>query len=125
MAGSKMRNSRLLSGATIMEVVVAMVIIVVVFGMAMMIFANITGQGIPDKKIHAQAILQDILLQAEQSRQFPEEPFNQDGFRIIPATREVENEPGLTELRLTAFDENQQEIGTAAEIMINKNETKP
>lgn len=108
-----------------MEVVVAMVIIVVVFGMAMMIFANITGQGIPDKKIRAQAILQDILLQAEQSRQFPEEPFNQDGFRIIPATREVENEPGLTELHLTAFDENQQEIGTAAEIIINNNETKP
>ncbi|MDN3580780.1 hypothetical protein [Mucilaginibacter flavus] len=125
MAGSKMKHPGMLKGATIMEVVVAMVIIVVVFGMAMMIFANVTNQGLSDKKIRAQATLQGILLQAEQSRQLPEEAFNQDGFRIIPTTTEVENEPGLTELHLTAFDDNQQEIATVAEIMINKNETKP
>jgi Tfp pilus assembly protein PilE len=115
----------MLNGATIMEVVVAMVIIVVVFGMAMMIFANVTNQGMPDKRIRAQAILQGILLQAEQSYQLPEEAFNQDGFRIIPTTTGVENEPGLTELHLTAFDDNQQEVATVAEIMINKDEKKP
>lgn len=114
----------MLEAATITEVVIALVIIVVVFGMAMMIFANVTQQAISTKKIRATAVLRNILLKANQSLQLPQEPFNQDGFRIIPIIKPVENEPGLSELYLTAYDENQQEITKIAEIMISK-DAKP
>jgi|EndMetStandDraft_4_1072995.scaffolds.fasta_scaffold01904_12 type II secretory pathway pseudopilin PulG len=124
MAGDKIAKKGMLEAATITEVVIALVIIVVVFGMAMMIFANVTQQAISTKKIRATAVLRNILLKANLSLQLPQEPFNQDGFRIIPVIKPVENEPGLNELYLTAYDENQQEITKIAEIMISK-DAKP
>jgi hypothetical protein len=124
MAGDKITKKSMLEAATITEVVIALVIIVVVFGMAMMIFANVTQQAISTKKIRATAVLRNILLKANQSLQLPREPFNQDGFKIIPIIKPVENEPGLSELYLTAYDENQQEITKIAEIMISK-DAKP
>lgn len=124
MAGDKITKKGMLEAATITEVVIALVIIVVVFGMAMMIFANVTQQAISTKKIRATAVLRNILLKTNQSLQLPQEPFNQDGFRIIPIIKPVENEPGLSELYLTAYDENQQEITKIAEIMISK-DAKP
>jgi type II secretory pathway pseudopilin PulG len=124
MARDKITKKGMLEAATITEVVIALVIIVVVFGMAMMIFANVTQQAISTKKIRATAVLRNILLKANQSLQLPQEPFNQDGFRIIPIIKPVENEPGLSELYLTAYDENQQEITKIAEIMISK-DAKP
>lgn len=112
----------MVAASTIVEVVVAMVIIVVIFGMAMMIFANVTQQALSTKKIRAAAILQNILLNAEQTRELPEQPFNQDNLRIIPELKPVENEPELSELHLTAYDENQQKITEVREIMIKKYE---
>jgi type II secretory pathway pseudopilin PulG len=125
MAGSKITKKGMLQATTITEVVIALVIIVVVFGMAMMIFANVTQQAISTKKIRAAAILRAVLLKADQSHQLPQEAFNQDGFKIIPVIKPVEVEPGLSELHLTAYDENQQEIAKIAEIMINNNNDKP
>lgn len=112
----------MLPAATLIEVVIAMVIIVVIFGMAMMIFANISGQALSAKKIRAAATLQGILVNIEQSQKLPEAPFNQDGIRIVPEIKPVDNEPDLSELHLTAFDENQQEITNVQEIMINRHE---
>jgi len=125
MAGSKITKKGMLQATTITEVVIALVIIVVVFGMAMMIFANVTQQAISTKKIRATAILRAVLLKADQSHQLPQEAFNQGGFKIIPVIKPVEDEPGLSELHLTVYDENQQEISKMAEIMINNNNDKP
>ncbi|WP_090639480.1 hypothetical protein [Mucilaginibacter sp. OK283] len=125
MAGGKIKKNGMLEAATIVEVVIALVIIVVVFGMAMMIFANVTQQAISAKKIRATAVLRNTLLKAEQSRQLPQEAFNQDGFRIIPVVKPFEGGPGLSEFHLAAYDENQQEIAKVSEIMINNDNVKP
>ncbi|QEC79321.1 hypothetical protein [Mucilaginibacter ginsenosidivorax] len=125
MAGGKINKNGMLKAATIVEVVVALVIIVVVFGMAMMIFANVTQQAISTKKIRATAVLRNVLLKAEQSRQLPQEAFSQDGFRVIPVVKPFESGTGLSEFYLTAYDENQQEIAKVSEIMINNDNVKP
>jgi type II secretory pathway pseudopilin PulG len=125
MAGSKVIKKGMLSGASIIEAVVAMVIIVVVFGIAMMIFANVTQRSLSMRKIRAGAALQNALQQAAQSGQFPNELFHVDDISITPEIKPVEDEPGLTELHLTAYDENQHVLAEAREIMINNHEARP
>jgi competence protein ComGC len=92
MAGSKITKKGMLQAATIMEVVIALVIIVVVFGMAMMIFANVTQQAISTKKDTGCSMCSEMsMLKADQSQQLPQEAFNQDGFRIIPVVKPFES----------------------------------
>jgi type II secretory pathway pseudopilin PulG len=125
MAGNKITQKGMLSGASIIEAVVAMVIIVVVFGIAMVIFANVTQRSLSTRKIRAAAALQNALQTAEQSGQFPDEPFRMDDISVTPELKPVENEPGLSELYLTAYDENQHILAEAREIMTNNHEARP
>jgi type II secretory pathway pseudopilin PulG len=118
MAGDKLKRKGMLPAATILEVVVAMVIILIVFGTAMMIFANVSRTSLSLKKVNAAAVLQNALATAEHTGQLPETPFMNGRLKIILVLKDVENEPGLKELILAAYDENKDKIAEAREIII-------
>ncbi|MBB6126359.1 hypothetical protein [Mucilaginibacter lappiensis] len=107
-----------LQASTILEVVVSMVIIILIFGTAMMIFANVTRLSLSVKKMQAQAILQEILLQAPSQNENKNESSQIDGFRIERQFKPVENEPELTQVTLTAFDDNQEQAAQVQQIII-------
>lgn len=55
-----------ISGSTLIEVLIAMVIIMIVFGIAMRIFGNVLSSGVSFKKIKAQNQLNLLLKEVQQ-----------------------------------------------------------
>ena len=118
MAGSKLKSS--VRASTILEVVVSMVIIVVVFGIAMMIYTNVTRMSLSAKKIRAQALLQETMLVAEHTSVNVTQTINKDDFRIEEEVKPYHENVALTDIHLAAYDQNQQKIAELQKIIINQ-----
>jgi len=110
MFGIKRNISSNVQASTILEVVIAMVLIVLVFSIAMMIFANVTSSSLSVKKIRAQAILHETLLNAEKTRDTVSKSLNVDDFRIEQEIKPYNQMSQVYDIRLTAYDGNQQKI---------------
>jgi len=122
MAGSKMRISKKVRASTIMEVLIAMTLIIVVFGIAMMIFTNVLNSSLSVKKIRAQAILQQTMLNVEASRNEVSQSVSADDFRIEQEIKPYNGNAALIDVRLTAFDNNQQKVAELEKVILNKND---
>jgi hypothetical protein len=115
MAGGKL-NTRV-KASTIMEVVVSMVIIVIVFGIAMMIYTNVLRVSVSVKKIRAQALLREALFNAERDSAKITQTFNADDFRIEQEIKPSVQDKDLTDIHLTAYDQNQQKIAELEKVI--------
>lgn len=118
MAGSKLKGR--VNGSTIMEVVVSMVIIVLVFGIAIMIYSNVLRLSLSAKKLRAQALLQETMLKAEQTTGNITQSLTLDDFRVEQEVKSYHNDSKLTEIHLTAYDRNQQKIAELQKVIINQ-----
>ncbi len=115
MAGSKL-NSRV-QASSILEVIVSMVVIVVVFSIAMMIYTNVLRLSLSAKKIRAQALLQETMLNAEQDTAKTTQTFNIDDFRIEQEVKPYQDNNTLMDIHLTAYDQNQQKIAEMEKVI--------
>ncbi|CAN5280272.1 hypothetical protein BH09BAC6_BH09BAC6_10820 [soil metagenome] len=124
MAGKKLTISGKVRTSTILEVVISLIIIVVVFGIAMMIYSNVLRFSLPLKKIKAQAILADISVSvtAEQHAENSSRTFTVDDFRIEQELKPYNDDSHLTAIYLTAYDTNQQKIAELRTVIVNSNE---
>ena len=111
-----------LSGSSIIEALISMVVIMVVFGIAMMIYANIIQSSLSVKKIRAQAILNQTLQIDESSANNISTTFTVDGLSIEQTVKNYNNENNLTEIDLSAYDANGKELTTLRKVIINQNE---
>jgi Tfp pilus assembly protein PilE len=118
MAGSKL-NGRV-KASTILEVIISMIVIVIVFGIAMMIYTNVLRLSLSAKKMRAQALLQETLLKAEQTSGNTNQSFTIDDFRIEQEAGPYNNETDLTAMHLTAYDQNQQKIAELQKVIITQ-----
>ena len=118
MAGSKLSGK--VKASTIVEVLVSMVIIVAVFGIAMMIYTNVLRMSLSVKKLRAQAILRQVMLTAENTPGNTTQSLNSESFRIEQEVKPYNGDIGLTELHLTAYDENQQKVAELQKVIINQ-----
>lgn len=116
-------NSKL-PASTIPEVVVSMVIIIVVFGIAMMIYTNVMRMSLSVKKVRAEAILQEQMLKTRMSGKAAEQVVKLEDFRIEQDIKQVDGEPGLSEVTLTAFDENNLQTARVMEIIITPTDAR-
>lgn len=122
MAGNKVTYSTKVKASTIVEVLIAMVIIVVVFGIAMMIYANVTQSSLSVKKIKAEAILNEYLQNAEKSTGNTTRSFTVDSLSIQQTIKSYNTEKKLVEVDLVAYDANQQKVAELHKVIINSNE---
>jgi type II secretory pathway component PulJ len=106
--------------STILEVVVSMVIIILVFGIAMMIYTNVLRMSLSVKKIKAQALLQETLLKAETTKDRSTQSLIMDDLRIEQEIKPFNNDSLLSEIHLTAYDANQQKITELQKVISNK-----
>jgi hypothetical protein len=113
MAGSKLTQRA--GASTILEVVISMIIIVLVFGIAMMIFTNVTRLSLSVKKLKAQALLQQVMINATVT-----ETITIDEFRIEQEVKPYRGNSGLTDIRLTAYDQNQQKVAESEKVIITR-----
>jgi len=122
MAGSKLTDKHGIRGSTILEVIISMIIIIVVFGVAMMIFTNVNRLSLSAKKLKAQAILQQALLQAEQANDHTDRTITVDDLIIKQEITPFENESGLSIITLTAFDPNHEQIARLKKVIASHEE---
>jgi type II secretory pathway pseudopilin PulG len=122
MAGSKLTDKHSVKGSTILEVIISMIIIIVVFGIAMMIFTNVNRLSLSVKKLKAQAILQQALLQAEQANDHTDQTITVDDLIVKQEITPFENESGLSIITLTAFDPNHEQIARLKKVIASHEE---
>jgi type II secretory pathway pseudopilin PulG len=122
MAGNKIDVRATVNASTILEVVIAMVLIVVVFSIAMMIFANVTSSSLSVKKIRAQAVLHEALLNAEKKGDSTSLSLNIEDFRIEQAIKPYHQTNQLYEIHLTAYDANQQKVTELEKVILISHE---
>jgi Tfp pilus assembly protein PilE len=116
MAGRKLK----VQASSILEVVVSMVIMVIVFGIAMMIYTNVIRFSLSAKKLKAEALLQQAMLTAEQHPEAATTTSTTvNDFRIEQEVKPYEGGAGLTIVRLTAYDQNQQQIAQLQKVIRN------
>jgi Tfp pilus assembly protein PilE len=115
MAGSKLNGQ--VKASTILEVIVSMVIIVIVFGIAMMIYTNVLRLSLSAKKIKAQALLQETMLKAEQNTENITQSITMDDFRIEQEVKSYTGGGNSVEIHLTAYDQNQQKIAELQKVI--------
>ena len=119
MAGGKLKNRQLIPASTVLEVVISMIIIIVVFGIGMMIFSNVSRLSLSGRKIKAQAILQDALFEAERSTERGNKTLTVDELTVKQEVTAFENEPSLSVITLTAFDPNHEQIAQLKRVIEN------
>lgn len=109
-----------LTASSVLEVVVAMVIILIVFGMGMIIFANVTGRSLSANRLEAEGIVRKTLLLMEQSDEPADQSFQEDEFRIVVTLKSDVVDSALTNISVDAYDLQQQKIATAQKLIIKK-----
>lgn len=107
-----------------MESVIAMVIIVLVFGIAMMIFTNVTRLSLSVRKVRAQAVLQDLLLQAAKDPGNSDRSIRVEDLRIEQKITPFGRGPGLSQIKLTAYDESGKQLAAVQQIISNENKDR-
>jgi hypothetical protein len=99
-------------------VIISMIIIVVVFGIAMMIFTNVTRFTISAKQIRAKAALQDLLVKEEQSKAIASQSITVGDFTVEEAVTAYNNQDNLILVQLTAFDQNRQQVAVLQKVLL-------
>jgi hypothetical protein len=106
--------------SSIMEVVISMVIILVVFGIAMMIYTNVSRFSLSAKKISAQALLQEILLNAEHNPGNTTRSLTTADFRVEQEVSPYPIGSNLSVIHLSAYDQNQQKVAELKKVIQNQ-----
>lgn len=117
MAGSKLITGQKVRASTIIEVLISMIVIMVVFGMAMLIFANVTRSGVSEKKVRSSAVLQQILLDDEKTADLGSRMFTVDSLRVEQQVKNYNNKDSLVEIDLRAYDPGGQLTADAHKII--------
>ncbi len=119
----KLNMKTKVNASTLIEVIIAMVTIVIVFGIAMMIYSNVIRSSVSVKKIRAQAILRDIMERASNSATaLQNDSFTLDGLVINQTVKPYRDDKNLNEVDLNAYDSNQQLQATLKQVKIMQDE---
>src|SRR5581483_829041 len=104
MAGRELNSTLKAKGSTILEVIISMIVILIVFTIAMMIYANVNKLSLSAQKVKAEAILKERLLLIEQTGQSDNLTGMADDFLIEQNISLYQENKHLSEVHLTAYD---------------------
>lgn len=113
MAGKKVSIDTKVSGSTLMEVLVAMILLLIVFSVAMMIFANIARSSVNSQQILARAVAELELQRTKREKLFTPDQIPVDSLIIIRDVQFPAEQPGMVAISIRAADKQNK---TLAEI---------
>jgi Tfp pilus assembly protein PilE len=122
MAGRKLIVQTKVGASTILEVVISMVIIILVFGIAMMIYSNVTRLSLSAKKIQAQAVLQELMQNFEQSKEITSQSVVSGDYTIEQSVKPYGENTNLIGVSLTAYDDNHQEVAELQKVILRNDD---
>ena len=121
MAAMKAALKIKVGGSTILEVVVSMVLIMAIFGIAMMIVVNVTNMSLSFKKLKAESLLQQTALKNSDIETGTKTMYVA-GTRIEQDITPYADNAALRQLHLSAYDGNQKIIAELTQIIIADDE---
>jgi len=117
-AGRKLKASGMLEGSTILEVLISMIVIIVVFGIGMMIFGNVTRASLSEKKMEAESVLQQRMLDIEASNDSLSTTIQGNDLRVEQKISQYGDNAHLSLVQLAAYDNNQQKVAELDKVII-------
>jgi hypothetical protein len=105
------------SGATLLEVVVALVIIMVVFGVSMMIYLNILRSTYTYRQLSSALLLKDIGEETISTKSYFDERIERDGIIVIKRIQKYNNQANLIHLHLETIDEGSKKLLTRDQLI--------
>lgn len=117
MAGRQLKTTGRLTASSILEVVISMVVIVVVFSIAMGIFANVQRLTLSAKKIRAQGVLREVLFKAEQSPDIDKQNLKVDEWNVEQEISVYGDNRSLHQISLVAYDANMEKVAELKEVV--------
>lgn len=104
--------SKKLKAGTILETMVALTIVMISFGIALMIFNNVNKSNSNFLKIKASIMLNEAAKNATQEKLYIDNSFEQDGISI---TQKIENFDNLSDIKLLYLEARNKEGKVIAE----------
>ena len=107
-----------LKGSTLVESLVAMVILVITTGITAMIYVNILESQRGPLKLQANNLLENIAGESKASNNFIDEEIKSGDIRIIKTAKKYSDKKSLLLLELIAFDLNGKLITKRKELIL-------
>ncbi|MCJ8212031.1 hypothetical protein MUY27_20105 [Mucilaginibacter sp. RS28] len=104
------------AASTILEVVIAMLIIVVVIGLAFMIVTNVSRLSLSGRRVKAAAILEDAMTK-NADRHPKDSTWNADEWHIKQQVKKEQEAYGTSTLVLTLYDTDDQPIDSLKRVL--------
>lgn len=120
MARKKVRM--MLNASSLVEAVIAMVVIVIVFGIALIVITNVTRSSLSVTKATAQKVLDKAIADVERTKDLTpaKSTFSIDGLAIDQQILPYWKNPALTEVQLSARNEKGDTILTMRKVLIDE-----
>ena len=118
MAGRKLTIVRRARASTVLEVVISMVIIIVVFGIAMMIYSNVTHMSLSGQKIRAEAVLAEVMRGMQGAEPVANTENVIAGFTIERSVKTYAENDKILQVELKAYDENHHILAELNELIL-------
>jgi Tfp pilus assembly protein PilE len=106
-----------LKGATLIESMVAMIVVLLCFGIATMIYVNVMNSDSRRAELHAHLLLNEIAMKAKQQELFLDEEIHEGTLLITKKVETYKGVPGLIRLGIIARNEKDKIIATHNEII--------
>lgn len=103
--------------STLLESLVAMVLIMICFGIAMMIYVNVMSSDNNRQKLSAQLLLNQVALEGKQEKKYLDEKIEAGNMTIQKTVAPYKEADNLSLLTLTAFDKNGKMIAQHKELI--------
>jgi hypothetical protein len=122
MAGRKLNINMRVNASTVLEVIVSMIIIIAVFGIAMMIYANVTRMSLSAQRIKAQAVLSQIMKDLNEAELSSTQESVVGDFTIERSIKPYAENSKLLEVDLKAYDKNHLPLAELHQLIISGND---
>ncbi|HZX59366.1 MAG TPA: hypothetical protein VFE54_11595 [Mucilaginibacter sp.] len=118
MAGRKLTVKGKVRASTLLEVLISMIIILIVFIIGMMIFGNVSRLSLSAQKIKAESVLEEKLLNVEQSKINIDETVTVGDLQIEQEIKLYSNNSHLSVVHLIAWDNNHIKIAELQKVIL-------
>lgn len=109
-----------LKGSTLIETLVAMVIIIICFGIGLLIYVNVLASDNRYQKFHAFNLLKNLSLSIQQENNFLDGDFEVDNIILKKRVVKYPMATGLVQLSLSAYGKNGKLLAQQREILFDQ-----
>ncbi|MES2275323.1 MAG: hypothetical protein V4592_04825 [Bacteroidota bacterium] len=115
-------SNKRVRASSVLEVIISMVIILLIFGIAMTIFTNVTRTSLSARKLRAEAVIRKTMLQTEQADAPGDQLLKIDDLQIEITVKATVLNSKLNEISIIAYDENKQIIAQLQKLIISRHD---